>query len=376
MNKRTGKKLTTVVMIGCGGMGQHHLRNILKMKRSTEVAAVIEPSEKMIRLTSKIFKEQKVPSPPVYSDINEFLNSGIKSETALIVSPHNMHFSQAKACMENRMDVLLEKPMVINEKEAVDLIEVRNKTRRLLVVSFDGSLSTAVHKAKELIAKNAIGEVIQVAALLHQDWKKAQTGKWRQIPEISGGGFLFDTGSHMINTVVDILDDEIEEVFAIQDNRNTSVEICSVITLRTANGILVNLTGAGDCIGCDSEIFIFGTKGVIRTGAWGERLEMRREGQSKFSPVKYSKSIGVWEQFLKIRNGKLINPSPPEVGLRFARLMDMIHSSAIKRKPAKNRQLLQQLNTAYDDAPDSIDIVSGMIKIKRQKNLQGGHARG
>ena len=329
--------MTSVIIIGCGGMGRGHIRSILKLRKSTKVVALVEPAKEMIKQTSDIFKERGVSLPPVFANLDEFFKSEIKSQTSFIITPHHLHFLQAKTCLKKGMDVLLEKPMVMNEKEALNLINIRNKTGKLLVVAFPGSLSPAVHRAKELLAKNSIGRVTQIAALIYQNWRKAQTGKWRQVPAISGGGFLFDTGSHMINTVVDILGDEIEEVFAIQDNRGTPVEICSAITIRTTKGILVNLTGAGDSIGCNSEIFIFGTKGVIRTGAWGEKLELRKEGESNFLPVKYSKSTGVWEQFLKVREGKLRNPCPPEVGLKFAKLMDMIRASVLKGEKIKKK---------------------------------------
>jgi hypothetical protein len=36
----------------------------------------------------------------------------------------------------------------------------------------------------------------------------------------------------------------------------------------------------------------------------------------------------VWEQFLNVRSGRIPNPSPPEVGLRMARLWDAIRESA------------------------------------------------
>ena len=320
--------VTTTVIIGCGEMAQYHLKNMLKIRNSTKVVALVEPSKEMVERTSDIFSKSSIPLPFVYSSLDEFFKSGPKAETAFIVTPHNVHFTQAKACLEAEMDVLLEKPMVMNEKEALDLIEICHKTGQLLVVAFPGSLSPAIHKVKELIAQNAIGEVMQIAALIYQDWKKSQEGKWRQNPQISGGGFLFDTGSHMINTVVDILNDDIDRLFTIQDNKGTSVDVCSAITAKTKKGILVNLTGAGYSIGCDSEIFIFGTKGVIRTGAWGEKLEIRKEGEIDFSPVKYTESKGVWEQFLKVRSGELKNPCPPEVGLRLAKLMDMIKASA------------------------------------------------
>jgi len=319
--------VTTVAIIGCGGMAQYHLKNMLKMRDSTKIVALVEPSKEMIERTSDIFSKFSILLPSVYDSLDEFLRYGPRTETAFIITPHNVHFTQAKACLEAEMDVLLEKPMVMNEKEALDLIDTRNKTSRLLVVAFPGSLSPAIHKVKEFIAQNAIGEVIQIAALIYQDWKEAQKGKWRQVPQISGGGFLFDTGSHMINTVVDILNDDIDILFAIQDNKDTPVDICSAITAKTKKGILVNLTGAGYSIGCNSEIFIFGTKGVIRTGAWGEKLEIRKKGEVDFSPVEYTESKGVWEQFLKVRSGELKNPCPPEVGLRFAKLMDMIRAS-------------------------------------------------
>ena len=38
--------------------------------------------------------------------------------------------------------------------------------------------------------------------------------------------------------------------------------------------------------------------------------------------------IPVWEQFLNVRSGRIPNPSPPEVGLRMARLWDAIRESA------------------------------------------------
>ena len=47
-------------------------------------------------------------------------------------------------------------------------------------------------------------------------------------------------------------------------------------------------------------------------------------------------SLGVWEQFLAVRGGKIANPCPPEVGLRMARLYDAIVASSAKNgQPVK-----------------------------------------
>jgi hypothetical protein len=66
----------------------------------------------------------------------------------------------------------------------------------------------------------------------------------------------------------------------------------------------------------------------LRTGVWGERLEVQRAGEADLQPVAMPLSHGAWEQFLAVRRGEIANPSPPEIGLRMARLWDMVRLSA------------------------------------------------
>jgi hypothetical protein len=73
---------------------------------------------------------------------------------------------------------------------------------------------------------------------------------------------------------------------------------------------------------------VFCTKAILRTGVWGEMLELQRDGEEKLAPVPVPRSLGQWEQFLRVRRGEMANPCPPEVGLRMARLWDAIQASA------------------------------------------------
>lgn len=232
--------------------------------------------------------------------------------------------------------------MVMNVSEARRLIRLRDKTRRLVVVAFPGSLSPAIHKAKTLIARGAIGRVTAIAAFAHQQWKQQTMGSWRQDIAISGGGFLFDTGSHMVNTVVDLLDEDVVRVAALLDKSDSPVEINSTVSGIAQSGGVISLAGAGDSVQCCSQIAVFGDKGVIKTGIWGEYFLIKKAHEPDFSAVPYRKSRGPWGQFLRVRMGRAENPCPPEVGLRFAKLMDMIRESAetgrtvtsnVRRKP-------------------------------------------
>ncbi len=316
------------IVVGTGGFARCHIRAMMDMRRSTSIVGFVEPSEASRTATAALFSEKAIACPPFYATVRELIKAQGVADAAVICSPHKFHFENARDCLRNGMDVLIEKPMVMNGAEAQRLIELRNKTGRLVMVALPGSLSPAIWKAKLLLARGAIGKVSAISAFAQQRWKAATVGTWRQIPEISGGGFLFDTGSHMVNTVVDLLNADVARVTALLDNRKTPVEINSSVSGLSTDGIMFSLAGAGNSVQCCSQVLVFGDRGVLKTGIWGECLFTKKARDTEFKPVPYRKSRGPWEQFLRVRSGKMQNPCPPEVGLRFAKLMDMIRQSA------------------------------------------------
>jgi len=325
-----GQARTRMVMVGTGGMARHHATRIAKQQDTTEIRLVCEPSGQAYELFCDKMEEMGLTPPPNEPDLNKVLKDYAgELDAAFIITPHNMHHDQAKACLEAGVDVLLEKPMVMNAGEAEDLIQARDKTGRLLVVSFNGSLSPQVRTAVKMLRSGEVGDIMNVSATVWQNWKKATTGAWRQDPVIAGGGFLFDTGAHMLNTVTDLVGEDFVEVAAWLDNRGTPVDILGSVMARTRSGAFVTMNGCGDAIkSCHSDVRVFCTKAIIRTGVWGEMLELQREGEEGLKPVELPPSQGQWEQFLRVRKGEIPNPCPPEVGLRMARLWDAIQASS------------------------------------------------
>jgi predicted dehydrogenase len=321
-------ELTKVAIIGCGGMARHHIRQMIKQKDTTQISVICEPSKDMYTQASEIFKKAGLKPPPDEPDLSRLLKD-YPLDAAFIITPHALHHGQAVACLEAGLDVLLEKPMVMNADEARSLIDVRDRTGRLLVVAFPGSLSPQIRTAVRMLRSGELGKLITISATVWQNWGSGTENTWRQKPEISGGGFLFDTGAHMLNTVVDLAGEEFTEVSAWFDYNGRPVETEAVVIGKLASGGLVTLHGCGEAIrSCASDVRVFCSKGNIRTGIWGESLEIQRDGENKPNPVKVPPSMGVWEQFLKVRAGLIPNPCPPEVGLRMAKLYDAIRKSA------------------------------------------------
>jgi predicted dehydrogenase len=318
------------IIVGCGGMARHHLPNILKQRGTTSIVAVCEPALAAYAATAEVFAAAGVELPPNQPDLSSLLQiQGPDLDAAFIITPHALHHDQAKACLEAGLDVLLEKPMVMSAAEARSLMAVRDQTGGLLVVAFNGSLSPQIRAASDLLRSGELGEILTISATVWQNWGTNTAGAWRQDPEVSGGGFMFDTGAHMLNTVADLAGDDFVEVAAWLQNAGRPVETLATVMGRLKSGTMVTMAGCGETIpSCASSIYVFCSRGILFTDAWGKWLKVQRHGRKHLRSVAVPESLGVWEQFLAVREGSIENPCPPEVGLRMALLWDAIKESA------------------------------------------------
>lgn len=310
-------------------MARHHLP--VMVEAGADIRVICEPSAENYEATLAKLAELGGPRPPNEPLLADLLAKyADQLDAVFIVTPHNLHHHQAKLCLEAGLDVLLEKPMVVNAAEALSLMESRDRAGKHLVVAFQGGLSPQIRHAASLIASGELGELRTVTGMLWQGWKGNTADTWRQAPEIAGGGFLFDSGAHMLNTVCSLVGENFATVAAWLDNRGAPVDIDGVVMGRLESGALVTLNACGDCIpGLYNEIYVNLTGGVIRTGIYGERLFIRRKGETEYRQVEgLPKMRGAWEQFIQVRAREIENPCPPEIGLRMAKLWDAIVESA------------------------------------------------
>ena len=260
-----------VGLIGAGGMARYHIRQLLKMQSTTRIIALCEPSEAMALEAAKVFVDAGLPPPPNQPEWQKFIAEyGAELDAVIIITPHALHHDQTRACLEAGIDVLLEKPMVMTAAEAHSLIETRDRTGRLLVVAFQGSLSPQVRLASRLLRAHEFGQILTISGIVWQNWGPNTVNTWRQEPALSGGGFLFDTGAHLLNTVADLAGEDFSEVAAWFVHNGRPVETIAVAMGRLKSGGLVTFHACGETIpSCASEIRVFCEKGILHTGIWG-----------------------------------------------------------------------------------------------------------
>ncbi|MDM9646514.1 Gfo/Idh/MocA family oxidoreductase [Rhizobium sp. S163] len=269
------------------------------------------------------------PAPKSFEDYREML---AKCRDALdivyISTPHAFHGEQAAAVVEAGIDLFLEKPMVTTVAEAETLIAAQKKSGVTVVTAFQGGLSPLVIDTRKRALAGEFGELIAISGMIWESWAGNYAGHWKQEPEISGGGFMFDTGAHMMNTVCLLANSDFASVSAYMNKHGGKVDIATAVSARLKNGAMATLTAAGEGPpGCASYITFFYSKAIVRIDAWGGWREIsvgrvnepREEAEILGNPMK---------NFLAIRAGEMENTGSVEMGLRFARLWDAIKESA------------------------------------------------
>jgi hypothetical protein len=305
-------KRTRVGFIGLGVMARYHLGDMLR-REDTEVVAVCEPSGAAYAAAAELFDQHGLAVPPNEPDWPRFVSTfADQLDAVFIITPHVLHFAQATACLEAGIDVLLEKPMVMTADEATALIESRDRTGRLLVVAFQGSLSPQVREASRLLRSGELGSILNISAVAWQDWATLTDGTWRQQPELSGGGFLFDTGAHMLNTVSDLAGEDFAQVAAWLEDDGRPVDIRAVVMGPA------RLRRPGD----DRTPAAAPSRRAIRTSGSSRRrpscerdlgrdpgAAARRRGPVAEGPIHRADArLGA---VLNVRDGREPNPSPP-----------------------------------------------------------------
>lgn len=315
-------------VIGAGLKAAEYAQIWAKMPE-IEFAALADTTETSRKRLIDVCTAAGAPEPKSFEDYRDMLAKCRNELDIIYVStPHAFHAEQATAVAEAGLDLFLEKPMVTTVAEAERLIAAQRKSGVTVVTAFQGGLSPLVLDTRKRALSGEFGELVAISGMIWESWSSNYEGHWKQQPEISGGGFMFDTGAHMMNTVCLLANSDFDSVSAYMNNHGKKVDIATAVSARLKNGALATLTAAGEGPpGCASYIAFFYSKAIVRIDAWGgwreisvgRTSEPREEAEILGNPMK---------NFLAIRAGTMENSGSVEMGLRFARLWDAIKESA------------------------------------------------
>ena len=318
---------TQLAIVGAGNMSSGYVYRWLK-GGGVSIAAIVDTDSDASAELADGVAAMNGKRPVIFSSLDEMEREGTFGiDAAYIATPHAFHATQAAVFLKAGVDVLLEKPMVTAVADARRLVDIVEKTGTTLVIAYQGALSKLVHETQAEARNGRYGALLSVSGCIWEDWKGRYQTSWKQVPTLSGGGFLLDTGAHLINTMTTIVGSSVQSVSAYQNSLNADVGIVSVAAGKFENGVLFCVNGSGDTQlrQCKSEISLFFERAIVRIDAWGRWRTV--ETADHINPETFDISEQLIDIFCRIRNGEMTNPSDVYQGLRFSLLWDGITES-------------------------------------------------
>lgn len=246
-------------LIGCGGIANMHVRNLADVP-DAEITALNDVSQ--ASLDRMYERSPQTKGLPVYDDYRALL-ADPNVDAVQIHSPHTLHFQQAMDALAAGKHVLLEKPMVTRTTDAHTLIESWKGSGKVMMISYQRHFQKEFRYARQVIQGGGLGEIQYVQAFQGQEWLRATRGSWRQTQELSGGGQINDSGSHLIDIILWVTGLRVAEVAAFQDFFDVPVDINTAASIKFTNGAIGTLSIIGNAPKWWEDITFFGSEGAI-----------------------------------------------------------------------------------------------------------------
>lgn len=313
-------------VLGSGGMAGSHARR-LHENDDAEIVAVCDVNDEITAaFIEKNFSEAKT-KPTAYTDAAE-MYAEANLDGVLIVTPHTLHYQHGVQALAAGCHVFMEKPMVTSSADARKLADKVTDSGKVFAIGFNTPCSASFQYLREQIRAGTWGKLELVNGYLSQNWLTMTTGSWRQKPELSGGGQAYDSGAHILNSLVWSVESPVAEVFSFVDNLGTPVDINSVMCVKFQNGVLASLMISGNCASMGSHmVFVFEEARVDINGWSGSFIKVfTKDGEvTPELPDTQETSIG---NFINAVLGRCEPNTGPVNGIHHSELMDAIYESA------------------------------------------------
>ncbi|MEE2657143.1 MAG: Gfo/Idh/MocA family oxidoreductase [Candidatus Latescibacterota bacterium] len=178
-----------------------------------------------------------------------------------ISTPHPFHKDNSILCLKAGKAVLCEKPFAMNAAEARAVIDVARAEDVFLMEAMWTRYIPAVIRARELVARGAIGKVRMVQADF--GFRADINHEGRLFSPALGGGALLDVGVYVVSFAAMVLGAKPINVESVTTLGETDVDEQSSIVMRYPGGEQATLSCAVRT-NTPVEATIIGTEGRIR----------------------------------------------------------------------------------------------------------------
>jgi len=314
-----------------------------------------------------------IPPDRAYGSYKEMADAEAKRSDKIdfvsVATPNHTHFEIAKTFAEAGFNVICDKPMTFDLKQAEQLLEVVKKTGVVFGVTHNYTGHPLVRQAREMVLNGDLGEINAIRAFYIQGWLRTRLEKenqkqasWRTDPAKSGAAGCFgDIGTHAYNLgryITGLIPDQISaQLKTFEGGRQ--LDDYGVATIRYANGALGTVTASQVSHGRENDIFIEidGTKAAIE---WHQeepnKMFVRKNGEQH---KVYTRAGGPYLGKMAGAATRIPSGHPEGYLEAFANVYTAIYEDIVKRAGG---QKFETRDTIYPNVFDGVDGMNFIIQ--------------
>lgn len=255
-------------LIGCGRIAVNHIKAV--KNNNLELIALCDLNLDNIDLLLK--KTEYKTNAPRYSDYKTMIDEHPEIELVAIATDSGMHAEIALYCIDNEINVIVEKPMAMSMKDATEMIKRSEEKGVKISVCHQNRFNMAVQEMRNAIDNGRFGKFSHGSINIRWNRNKAYyeqapwRGKWK-----SDGGALMNQCIHGIDLLRWMMGNEVEEVYGVtrqQFHDYLECEDIGMAVLKFKNGAIGTIEGTVNVFpkNLEETLYIFGETGTAKLG--------------------------------------------------------------------------------------------------------------
>ena len=256
-------------LIGCGRIATNHMKAAVNNK--LEIVAVCDViPEKMEELLEKhdLNKDESIKR---YTDYKEMVEAE-KPELISIATESGNHAEIALYCIEQGVNLIIEKPMAMNIDDANKIIALSEEKGVKVSACHQNRFNVAIQELRKALEGGRFGKLSHGS--IHVRWNRNHgyydQAKWRGT-WAQDGGALMNQCIHGIDLLRWMMGEEIEEVYGAtrqQFHDYLEAEDVGMAVVKFKSGAIATIEGSTNVYPSNLEesLFVFGEKGTVKIG--------------------------------------------------------------------------------------------------------------
>lgn len=256
-------------LIGCGRIAVNHMKAALN--NDVEIVGLCDiDSKKIDALLEKndLLNDKSIKK---YTDYKEMLELE-KPELVSIATESGNHAEIALYCIDNGINVIIEKPIAMSIEDADEIIRRAKEKGVKVSACHQNRFNVAISKLRTALEAGRFGQLSHGS--IHVRWNRNHgyydQAKWRGT-WAQDGGALMNQCIHGIDLLRWMMGDEVTEVYGAtrqQFHDYLEAEDVGMAVLKFKNGAIGTIEGSTNVYpkNLEETLYIFGETGTVKIG--------------------------------------------------------------------------------------------------------------